>query len=267
MEMDDDGQNSKLLLPSEDKDMNQNRVVGMVKERKWFIIFGVAFLLAIIIIVSFVATKSSSSNKCSSHTDGNECFFKGLTRLPKALKPQTYEVRLVPNLSTFEFNGSVLMVVKCLEATNRVVFHQKGLTFEETSVWGRDEGKGNSKGEKKVIKIKQTGMDLVHDQVIWKTSQTLEKNKEYTISVKFHGKLNENLEGFYKSSYKTKSGEIRYCKSIYLFSLFASTASKNDTSSVSKYVRLNPTIPVHCLTLTQTIVPVYCFLRENKTSF
>lgn len=202
-EMSDDERGTKPLLFSEASDFKEereSRLVRMLKARKWCLIFGLGLLIGVAIVVSFVATKSSSSHRCFSYSDSKECFFQGSTRLPKVLRPLSYEIWLQPNLSTFNFNGSVRIKVKCEEPTNRIVFHQKGLTLQKPSI-----SAGNN-----VVELEDMRMDKKHEQVILKTTDTLQLNKEYEVTISFHGKLNDKLEGFYKSSYKTKEGKIRY---------------------------------------------------------
>ena len=212
METSDDEYGKKPLLFSTNEDeprSNGSGIVGLLKAKKWIIVFAFAGLLAIAIIVGFVATKSSKSG-CSSYTDSDKCFFTGEIRLPNVLKPSTYEVRLHPNLTTFTFDGSVIIVVQALEDTNRIVFHQKGLNFnkDDMSVYGISKNGSPNKGKK--IAVREMRFDPKDEQVIIKTDSLLHKNEEYAIEVtKFKGSLNEKLEGFYKSSYKTKSGVLR----------------------------------------------------------
>ena len=210
METSDDEQGQKpLLFSTEEPDSNESKIVGLLKAKKWIIIFALAGLLAVAIIVGFVATKSSSSG-CTSYTDSDKCFFTGEIRLPKVLKPLTYEVRLHPNLTTFKFDGSVVIVVQALESTKRIVFHQKGLTFDKDDISIYGVSKNGSPNKGKSIGVHEIRFDLTDEQVIIKTDEELRKNEEYAIEVtKFKGNLNEKLEGFYKSSYKTENGELR----------------------------------------------------------
>ncbi|CAB4014991.1 endoplasmic reticulum aminopeptidase 1-like [Paramuricea clavata] len=210
METSDDEQGQKpLLFSTEEPRPKESGVVGVLKAKKWVVVFAFAGVLAIAIIVGFVATKSSHSG-CSSYADSEKCFFTGEIRLPTVLKPLTYKVRLHPNLTTFKFDGSVTIVVQALDDTNRIVFHQKGLNFskEDISIYGVLKNGSPNKG--KSIAVRELRFDPKDEQVIIKTAVDLQKNGEYAIEItKFKGNLNEKLEGFYKSSYKNKAGKIR----------------------------------------------------------
>lgn len=204
METSDDEQGQKpLLFSTQEPQRKQSGVVGLLKARKWIIVFALAGVLAVAVIIAFIVTKSSNSG-CSSHTDSDDCFFTGEIRLPSVLKPLTYEVRLHPNLTTFKFQGSIRIVVEALDNTNRIVFHQKGLKFSKKDVFVS----GISNG--KTVTVREMRFDVENEQVIIKTRGNLHKNQQYAVNVsKFDGVLNKKLEGFYRSSYKTKNGEIR----------------------------------------------------------
>ena len=209
METSDDEQGHKpLLFSTEEPQSSQSKVVGLLKAKKWIIVFTLAGVLAIAIIVAFVATKSSHSN-CSSYTDSDKCFFTGAIRLPSVVKPLTYEISLHPNLTTFGFEGNVTILVQALDDTNRVVFHQKNLSFNKEDV-SIVEVQNGSPNEGKNMGVREMRFDPDDEQVIIKTSHALRKNGEYAIKVSnFKGTLNVKLEGFYRSSYKTSNNEIR----------------------------------------------------------
>ena len=204
METSDDEQGQKpLLFSTEEPQSKQSRIVNQLKAKKWIVVFAFAGVLAVAVIVGFVATKKSSHSSCSSYTDSDECFFTGKIRLPQVLKPLTYEIRLHPDLKTFKFDGSVSIVVEALGNTNRVVFHQKGLSFSKSDVLISEVNSGQNMG------VHDMRFDLDDEQVILKTNRLLRKGHEYAINItKFTGNLNEKLEGFYKSSY-IRNGKAR----------------------------------------------------------
>lgn len=206
METSDDEQGNKPLLFQTDEPRRKKfACLSFVKRKIWIFVFAFAGVLALAVIVGLVATKSNSSKYgCYDYTDSDKCFFTGKIRLPKDIKPMTYKVRLHPDLKTFKFTGSVVIKILALTHTNRIVFHQKGLNFSKDEIII----KGVEDGEK--IAVRDMRLDLKNEQVLIKTARFLRKNHAYTMRIStFHGNLNENLEGFYKSSYKTSSGEIR----------------------------------------------------------
>ncbi|XP_046856975.1 aminopeptidase N-like [Xenia sp. Carnegie-2017] len=207
METSDDEQGNKPLLFQTDEPRRRKfDCLSFLKRKIWILVFAFAGVLALAVIVGLVATKSNSSKYgCYDYTDSDKCFFTGQIRLPKDIKPMTYKVRLHPDLKTFKFNGSVVIKILALAHTNRIVFHQKGLNFSKDEIII----KGVEDDEK--IAVRDMRLDLKNEQVLIKTARFLRKNHAYTIRISiFNGNLNENLEGFYKSSYKTSSGEIRY---------------------------------------------------------
>ena len=70
------------------------------------------------------------------------------------------------------------------------------------------------------IKVKDVSENKERNLVILELDEKLEKDKEYYLSMDFSGKLSDNMEGFYKSEYTTKSGEKRSVRCIYSYCLF-----------------------------------------------
>jgi hypothetical protein len=59
------------------------------------------------------------------------------------------------------------------------------------------------------IKVKDVSENKERNLVILQLDEDLKKDKEYSLAMDFNGKLADNMEGFYKSEYKTKDGEKR----------------------------------------------------------
>ena len=71
-----------------------------------------------------------------------------------------------------------------------------------------------SSSDSKGIKVADIGVveyefDDDREFYIVKIDQTIEKGKVYRISMDFVSALNDNLKGFYRSSFKTKEGETK----------------------------------------------------------
>ena len=71
-----------------------------------------------------------------------------------------------------------------------------------------------SSSDSKGIKVADIGVveyefDDDREFYITKIDQTIEKGKVYRISMDFVSALNDNLKGFYRSSFKTKEGETK----------------------------------------------------------
>ena len=132
-------------------------------------------------------------------------------RIPKNIRPLHYDLFLHPNLTSLKYDGKLTISLKCFEVTNRIIFHMKDLKMDQIKVV--NEGKTE-------IKVKDVSENKERNLVILELDEKLEKDKEYYLSMDFSGKLSDNMEGFYKSEYTTKSGEKRSVRCIYSYCLF-----------------------------------------------
>lgn len=136
-------------------------------------------------------------------------------KLPKDIEPIKYRVYLHPNITDgkFGFTGNVRVLLKVNHATDTIVLHSKHLKLTLTEFF---EGSGNLDPEadywKDTVRVMvlSTQKHKKHEQYMIKLGATLSENSTYVLHIKFAGSLSSGLEGFYKSSYKTKAGEKRY---------------------------------------------------------
>lgn len=118
-------------------------------------------------------------------------------RLPKTIIPISYEVKIVPFLivDNFTFNGEVKIKFKVLEDCNNITLHSYQLKIDEkfSSVV--------SESNNEVLIITKQYFVEEKQFFILKLNETLIKGSYYIISIKYVGILNDNLQGFYRSSY------------------------------------------------------------------
>lgn len=139
--------------------------------------------------------------------------------LPTALIPSQYEVTLIPYLKSnaptpeqeFTFDGTVKITLTCSEATSEIVMHAYDITIaDKTAIQVMAEGSTEA------LAIKEIAFtENVKDGKQFFTitmEQPLEVATQYEVAIVFKGKLNEDLEGFYKSSY-TENGQEKYAMS------------------------------------------------------
>lgn len=134
-------------------------------------------------------------------------------RLPLNIIPETYELHLTPYLEegNFTFDGIVNISANVATATNKVVFHTNEITWNNITV--------TSNGTEIGI------VDISHSS----TYHFLTIELEFTISVgsvlaiyiEYQGILNDQMTGFYRSSYINASGDTRLVTSYVLFNQLA----------------------------------------------
>ncbi|XP_071443368.1 uncharacterized protein [Hetaerina americana] len=125
-------------------------------------------------------------------------------RLPKGITPETYEIRIAPFLEegNFTFKGEVKIKVNVQEVKNEITLHAKNLNIIEEIVF--EDGTHNE------IPIEGSSVEVDRDFHVIHLKQPLAVGSTYLISIKFEGKLNEALDGFYRTFYKDQEGNTRW---------------------------------------------------------
>lgn len=141
-----------------------------------------------------------TGDRLARSTDSDKDFPHKNILLPKDIQPERYQVYLHPNLTTFDFHGGVKIDVTCEKPTKHILLHMKHLNI--TSYGVRDSG-GNRLPVLRVAESKKL------EQYLVEMREELKEGEKYTVKLEFNGHLSNTMTGFYKSSYKTKSGEIR----------------------------------------------------------
>ncbi|KAH6930394.1 hypothetical protein HPB50_013179 [Hyalomma asiaticum] len=126
-------------------------------------------------------------------------------RLPRSLVPVHYDVELTPTLEgNFTFNGSVAILVLCASETWNVTLHIKDLNVSDVSVSESDAAGGSR------LEHDRHDEDKRLQFLVIKLKRPLTAGSNYTVRMNFIGLLNDDLAGFYRSSYVDASGHKRF---------------------------------------------------------
>jgi len=120
-------------------------------------------------------------------------------RLPTALRPQKYNLRVLTHLDNPEdlrFEGSVKILFEVLENTKNITLHAKNLTIDESQITLKDTSSANKKNC-----ISSTEVNSIHDFYVMHTCEQLLAGEKYELTMPFSADLNRQLEGYYRSSY------------------------------------------------------------------
>ncbi|XP_028406137.1 endoplasmic reticulum aminopeptidase 1-like [Dendronephthya gigantea] len=177
------------------------------KTIKYSIKFPQILLISLIAILSIthgsllrrVSRENQDTEKKLLDTKGRPFNYK-LIRIPKDVRPLHYDLYLHPNLDTLHFKGKVQILLKCFKSTSRIILHVKDLKTDNIRVLNDKDAE---------IKVKDVSENTERNLMILDLSEDLKKDKEYRLAMDFNAKLAENMEGFYKSEYKTKDGKKR----------------------------------------------------------
>lgn len=198
------------LLNEADPDDESNR---KEKGKSW-IRANLKLLIAVLAVVSLVvfgvivgAVSNQHSQSKLGRLARNE-FTYSEVRLPKDLQPLRYRVYLHPNLTTFTVFGSTRILIRCVKPTKRVILHLKKNTIINISLL-KDSYLNKPIDPKDVLAENLFRVNEEKELIMVESPSELEAGRNYTLIVRYNGTLSDSLEGFYKSSYKTKNGETR----------------------------------------------------------
>lgn len=120
-------------------------------------------------------------------------------RLPRHTRPETYYLKLTPYIleGNFTFDGecSILFVVE--NATKQITFHGVELFYVSIKLFQESDGRA--------ISILRRTEDEPRQFQQLSLAETLRTGQKYVLNITFKGILNDNLHGFYRSSYEEKN--------------------------------------------------------------
>jgi len=197
----------------------------LVCSRKRAVIF-ISVVVCLIVAIASIAAFAHSSHPiyhCISNTSGasgsedkesrvepllstsGKPFPWTSIRLPGTVRPLSYELFIHPNLSTFHFNGTVLISFLVSESSDFLLFHAKTMMISSYELF---EMLSNNRVGNKVEVVEAlecVKLELFHLQL----ASSIDPQRVYQLRVVYSGKLTDSLTGFYRSSYETRSGEKR----------------------------------------------------------
>ena len=130
-------------------------------------------------------------------SNGQPCPWTSM-RLPKTVFPVHYDLSIHPNLTTLDFSGVVRIQLDVREDTRTVVLHAKQMQVSKVFLL-------SSEG---VRPLEILEYPRFH-QLALVSDTTLTKGRKYEVHLEFAANLSDSFHGFYKSSYRTSTGDIR----------------------------------------------------------
>lgn len=131
-------------------------------------------------------------------------------RLPKTVFPVHYDLSIHPNLTTLDFSGVVRIQLDVREDTRTIVLHAKQMQVSNVFLLS-PEG---------VKPLEVLEYPRFH-QLALVSDTALTKGRKYEVQLEFAANLSDSFHGFYKSSYRTSTGEVRVLASTQFEATFA----------------------------------------------
>ncbi|KAI5740215.1 hypothetical protein M8J76_001759 [Diaphorina citri] len=138
-------------------------------------------------------------------------------RLPTFAHPLRYVINIHPNLTTLDVKGQVSIDFQVEKDFNYIVFHAKNLTITEKTLIDRK----NHNTKIQVVKMLEYSAG---QQVYIEFKENLRKKTNYTLILRYYTRLNQDMEGFYLSSYTTRDGKKKYLATTHFEPTYARSA-------------------------------------------
>ncbi|KYN33599.1 Aminopeptidase N [Trachymyrmex septentrionalis] len=129
-------------------------------------------------------------------------------RLPLDVIPTEYDIKLQPifessNQDNFTFKGESVITLFIAKETDTIVFHAKEIDIIKKSI----KLTHKIKNETETYNLIELKKDINKDFVTLIFKESIPPNIIAQLSLNYIGKLNDELRGFYRSSYQNKEGK------------------------------------------------------------
>ena len=119
-------------------------------------------------------------------------------RLPRHVIPTRYDLRLEPDLAAAAFTGEVTITLTVRQATQTILLNAADLAIDSATVEGRQ---GHTLTASVELEPEAQRATLTFGAPI--------QPGESRLHLAFHGKLNDQLRGLYRSTYKDEAGTVQ----------------------------------------------------------
>jgi aminopeptidase N len=120
-------------------------------------------------------------------------------QLPRTVVPTSYKLHLKPNMKTFNYDGAIDITLEVKSRTKCIVLNAEDLVFTQKNVTLTD-------SSNKQVKLVDFNFDNDATKLYLSFERVLDTNEKLHLKINYSGKLRDDLQGFYKSSYTTKDG-------------------------------------------------------------
>lgn len=101
------------------------------------------------------------------------------------------------------------IIIKCVESTNEIYLHINDLTINNSSIVIKEVIQNQTTDDLKPLQIESLRIDQNSHFFIINLRDNLKATYSYSVYIEYKGNLNNDLRGFYRSSFKTPQGETK----------------------------------------------------------
>lgn len=128
-------------------------------------------------------------------------------RLPSTLYPEQYNISLAPDMEEGTFEGNVQIDIRVERNTSAVFLNSHNLHIKHVKVY-RIDSKNYDDSKSEEIPWSNYTLDTTTQQLKIYLTEFVNAEK-IKVDIEFDGILNDNMQGFYRSSYVDESGTLR----------------------------------------------------------
>lgn len=135
--------------------------------------------------------------------------------LPPVMRPLHYDVIVQPFLppGNLSFHGCINILVRCEEPTNKITLHILNISIQEVTV------RVKLVPEYRRLDVVRFTYDLRRERFTIHLCQVIKALEEFNVSLYYQGFLNNDMRGFYRSSFPDDTGNDTWALE-FLFILF-----------------------------------------------
>lgn len=157
----------------------------------------------LVLLLFFTSSSGAQLSDRVQHNDGpmstgGQPFPWNHMRLPTTVSPVHYDLAIHPNLTTLDFTGVVRIRLEVHRDTGVVVLHAKKMRIREALLLAPE-------GARPLRVLENPRFH----QLALLSDTPLTRGRTYEVLLGFAADLSDSFHGFYKSSYRTSSGEVR----------------------------------------------------------
>lgn len=115
-------------------------------------------------------------------------------RLPGNIEPLSYDLRIIPNLEKFNFNGKVTINILVQYTTDVIQLHSKNLLIKGPQVF--------KQSNTDRVPIKEFHFDEKNDLLIISLTDSMTYGSTYTLNLDFEGVMSDGTNALYATFYK-----------------------------------------------------------------
>ncbi|KAG7476525.1 hypothetical protein MATL_G00083810 [Megalops atlanticus] len=120
-------------------------------------------------------------------------------RLPKTVTPLHYDLLVHPNLTSLDFHGTVEIQLEVLQDTSAVILHSKGLRISKAALLESE----------RIHPLRVLHLPAFEQVALLSDDIALTEGEQYAVRLEFSANLSDSFHGFYKSTYRSRDGEVR----------------------------------------------------------